>query len=51
MTMRIMIGGDLTDTKREIIMSKIKKLNELEYKAFGVDKVSNAVVKNCVESF
>jgi hypothetical protein len=31
--------GDLTDVKGEIILEKIKMLNE--FKAFGVDKVSN----------
>ena len=41
--------GDLTDVNREVILEKIKNLNE--FKAFGVDKVSNAVLKNCAESF
>jgi hypothetical protein len=41
--------GDLTNIKCEIILEKIKKLNE--FKAFGVDKVSNAVLKNCAEAF
>ena len=41
--------GDLTDRKREVILGKIKNLNE--FKAFGADKVSNAVLKNCAESF
>jgi hypothetical protein len=41
--------GDLTNIKSEIILEKIKKLNE--YKAFGVDKVGNAVLKNCAEAF
>jgi hypothetical protein len=41
--------GDLTDVKVEVILEKIKKLNEFE--AFGVDKVSNAVLKNCAEAF
>jgi hypothetical protein len=43
--------GELTDidTDREVIFSKIKNLNE--FKAIGVDKVSNAVLKSCVESF
>ena len=35
--------GDLTDIKEELILEKIKNLNE--FKAFGVDKVSNAVLK------
>jgi hypothetical protein len=41
--------GDLTGVKGEVILEKIKKLNE--FKAFGVDKVSNAVLKNCAEAF
>ena len=41
--------GDLADVKGEVILEKIKKLNE--FKAFGVDKVSNAVLKNCKLSF
>jgi hypothetical protein len=41
--------GDLTDVKGEVILEKIKKLNE--FKAFGVDRVSNAVLKNCAEAF
>lgn len=41
--------GDLTDINRYVILGKIQNLNE--FKAFGVDKVSNAVLKNCAESF
>ncbi len=41
--------GDLTDVKVEVILEKIKNLNE--FKAFGVDWVSNAVPKNCAEAF
>ncbi len=41
--------GDLTDVQGEVILEKIKKLNE--FKAFEVDKVSNAVLKNCAEAY
>ena len=41
--------GDLTDINTEIILNKLRNLNE--FKAFGVDKVSNAVLKNCAQSF
>ena len=41
--------GDLTDINSEIILNKLRNLNE--FKAFGVDKVSNAVLKNCAQSF
>ena len=36
--------GDLTDINSEIILNKLRNLNE--FKAFGVDKVSNTVLKN-----
>jgi hypothetical protein len=41
--------GNVTDIDAEVILNKIKNLNE--FKAFGVDGVSNAVLKNCAESF
>ena len=41
--------GDLTNINEEKIFEKIKNLNE--FKAFGVDKVSNSVLKNCARSF
>ena len=41
--------GDLTNISEEEILKKLKNLNE--FKAFGVDGVSNAVLKNCAESF
>ena len=41
--------GDLKNINKEKIFDKIKNLNE--FKAFGVDKVSNSVLKNCVRSF
>ena len=41
--------GDLTNINEEKIFEKIKNLNE--FKVFGVDKVSNSVLKNCARSF
>jgi hypothetical protein len=41
--------GEITNVMSEEILEKMKKLNE--FKAFGVDKVSNAVIKNCAEAF
>ena len=40
---------DLTDINSEVILKKLKSL--IEFEAFGVDKISNAVLKNCAESF
>jgi len=41
--------GNVTDIDTGVIFNKLKNLNE--FKAFGVDGVSNAVLKNCAESF
>ena len=41
--------GDIASVREEIIIEKLKNLNE--HKAFGTDKVSNAVLKNCAPSF